>query len=80
MRVTFKPVTTGRKVLLVAGILALLSFLMPADQAQGAASDGKAKLSGEVLDHVRDAGADDLLPVIVRAERGACLSPMRDRM
>jgi serine protease AprX len=54
----------GRKLLAITTILALTFVTMPsafAEQAQG-----NGKLSREVIDRVREAGSDDLIPLIIQ--------------
>ncbi len=66
MKRTYEPVLTGRKLLLMVGLLALLLLALPASTVVNAQGDAKAKLAGDVMDALRGAAADDLVPVIVQ--------------
>jgi len=64
MRTTRVIATLGRKALAVAAFLALLLAFLPGPAAQSVQAEGK--LSQDVARKVREAGSDDLLPVIIQ--------------
>ena len=64
MRTTRVIATLGRKALAVSAVLTLLFAFLPGPTAQSVQAEGK--LSQDVARKVREAGSDDLIPVIIQ--------------
>jgi serine protease AprX len=66
MNRTPAPIAMRKSSLVLGLLLALFIFMVPAAPAQSAPADGQGKVSAELLEKIRAAGADDLVSVIVQ--------------